>query len=89
MNNRLDLFLDTLAAAGGRAMYSSTGSRDLEAFKLDVDRLRAYERQGLVRIISEHREATTGSLHVDRVAVELTEMGVKWRRALKSHQSAK
>jgi hypothetical protein len=79
MSSHLENFLDELARKGGRATFAPAESQDLEAFRVDVERLRADERRGLLRITSEHKESKTGRRYIDRVRVELTEAGARQR----------
>ena len=69
----LDERLDELAERGdGQISVGPEEDQDLESFQAVVNRLRRYESQGLIQIVSDHRESRTGKRHVDRIRLRLT-----------------
>lgn len=72
--------LDQLAELGdGQISVGPDVGQDLESFQGVVAMLREYDQRGLMVIVSEHAESTTGRRYIDRVRLRLTSAGVDWR----------
>lgn len=76
--------LKRLADQGGEMLIGPDTDigQDLESFQNDVRRLRALADDGLIEIIRDHQESSTGQRYIDRVQVRLSGSADELRKAL-------
>jgi hypothetical protein len=83
----LDDRLNRLAAEGsGEISVGPEAGQDLESFQPTVRRLRGYQTEGFIEIISEKQDSRSSQRHVARVRIRLTPSGVAWRKNMQSGQ---
>jgi hypothetical protein len=81
----LDEKLDQLAELeSGEGIIAPERGESAEAFQGAVARVRQYEQQGYLTILSTKRESRTGQRYAVRFKVRLTPAGKRWRKELRA-----
>jgi hypothetical protein len=76
--------LEKLANDEGEITIGPDKGQDLKSFQADVRRLGDLANRGIIDIVREHQESSTGKSYVDRVRIRLASSGDELRQALES-----